>query len=307
MRKRIIGQAGTLSKESLLVAIGATHGNELEGVRALERVFAKLKSRRIPVKGYFIGLHGNMQATQAGRRYLGHDLNRIWREPHLSRMNTNALPEYAEMRELRELIIGFRPEIRRRAVLLDLHTTSSPNGTFWVGMPTSDLDLMRKSGAPIIHGLHEISGLPGTTTIYFGERGYLTHALEGGQHGSEQAVWNLEYILWQALEHLEMIPKGTYQKMQLEVSTMEELCASGVPQELAFQYRHEIMPNETFRSVPGLKNFQFIRKGKVLAHNQFGAVKAPASGYLLMPLYQDEGSDGYFLVKPISKEEADTY
>lgn len=298
MKKRIIGTAGNASGDRLLVAIGATHGNELEGVHALRRVFTKLRAHRIRVTGYFVGLHGNLQAIKAQRRYLGHDLNRIWQEPHLTRMSTDELPEYAEMRDLRRLLLGYRPEVRERAVLLDLHTTSSPNGTFWVGMPTSDVNLMRHAGAPIIHGLHEIAGLPGTTTVYFGERGYASHALEGGQHGTEQAVWNLEATLWKTLEYLGMVPEGTYAAVAERDSTMHKLCQAGVPQELSFAYRHEIGPEEEFRSVPGLANFQFINKGTLLAHNDEGGVRAPRDGYLLMPLYQDEGSDGYFLVEP---------
>ncbi len=298
MTNRIIGTAGKLDSDTVLVVIGATHGNEHEGIQALTRVFDQLRAAQLQPEGYLVGLCGNREAAQQNRRYLGHDLNRIWTPQHLQQMHTDALPEYAEMRELESIILGLEPRSRQRAVLLDIHTTSSPNGTFWVSMPSSDVDLMRQSNAPIIHGLHEVSGLPGTTTVYFGQQGYATHALEGGQHGTEQAVQNLQAVLWQVMAHLGMVTPTQARQHAPTPTTMDALCRSGVPQELTFCYRHAITSEDRFKSVPGLKNFDFIPEGTLLAHDRHGPVYAPQTGYLLMPLYQDEGSDGFFLVKP---------
>jgi succinylglutamate desuccinylase len=47
----------------------------------------------------------------------------------------------------------------------------------------------------------------------------------------------------------------------------------------------------------GYKNFQAIKAGEVLADDKNGEIVAPEDCLLLMPLYQRQGTDGFFLVK----------
>jgi succinylglutamate desuccinylase len=42
-----------------------------------------------------------------------------------------------------------------------------------------------------------------------------------------------------------------------------------------------------------------VRGGDWLASDVAGKVRAPLSGLVLMPLYQEQGEDGYFLVRPV--------
>ena len=39
-----------------------------------------------------------------------------------------------------------------------------------------------------------------------------------------------------------------------------------------------------------------VKKGQVIAHNKIKPIKAPIDGYLLMPLYQSKGTEGFYLV-----------
>ena len=48
---------------------------------------------------------------------------------------------------------------------------------------------------------------------------------------------------------------------------------------------------------PGFKNFQAVTKGELLARYDDQDVKAEADGMILMPLYQAQGNDGFFIVK----------
>lgn len=50
---------------------------------------------------------------------------------------------------------------------------------------------------------------------------------------------------------------------------------------------------------PGFATFDPIETGQLLARNAAGAVTAPGSGFLLMPLYQELGADGFFIVAPV--------
>jgi succinylglutamate desuccinylase len=54
-------------------------------------------------------------------------------------------------------------------------------------------------------------------------------------------------------------------------------------------------------------NFDPIAKGEVLAYDKNGPIKSPYGGLILMPLYQKQGDDGFFVIQEItarSKEEA---
>jgi len=44
-----------------------------------------------------------------------------------------------------------------------------------------------------------------------------------------------------------------------------------------------------------------VRAGEPLARDRRGEVAAPLDGYMLMPLYQLRGEDGFFLVAPVPR------
>ena len=46
-------------------------------------------------------------------------------------------------------------------------------------------------------------------------------------------------------------------------------------------------------------NFQTIKTGDVLAHNEHGPVSSPMDGLILMPKYQPQGDDGFFIVQVV--------
>ncbi len=50
---------------------------------------------------------------------------------------------------------------------------------------------------------------------------------------------------------------------------------------------------------PGFSGFQKVEEGEPLARDQHGPVLARESALLIMPLYQEQGEDGFFLVRPV--------
>ena len=50
---------------------------------------------------------------------------------------------------------------------------------------------------------------------------------------------------------------------------------------------------------PGFRSFDPVEKGQVLAHDRHGDLRAHEDGRILLPLYQHQGLDGYFLVRPV--------
>jgi hypothetical protein len=65
-------------------------------------------------------------------------------------------------------------------------------------------------------------------------------------------------------------------------------------------YRYAIQPGEEFKMLPGFHNFQQVTKGQHLADNRFGQIESPMDGFILMPLYQNKGEDGFFIVERAS-------
>lgn len=91
-----------------LVFFGGIHGNEASGVNALEDVAVELEKKN-HLHGQFIAIRGNIKALKLGQRYLKEDLNRLWKNPHLSQVATNKDEdqldsEWAELKEIYDLI-----------------------------------------------------------------------------------------------------------------------------------------------------------------------------------------------------------
>lgn len=70
-----------------------------------------------------------------------------------------------------------------------------------------------------------------------------------------------------------------------------------LPERSELVYQHMIQPGDRFRMRPGFRNFQPVKEGEWLATDREGRIVAHCDGYLLMPLYQNQGNDGFFIVR----------
>ena len=50
---------------------------------------------------------------------------------------------------------------------------------------------------------------------------------------------------------------------------------------------------------PNMQNFENIKKGQIIASDNNGPVKSPCNGHLLMPLYQKEGREGFYIINKL--------
>jgi succinylglutamate desuccinylase len=296
--ERIIGDYGPPDSERLVLCIGGMHGNEVSGVLALENVFAYLQQEKIPLQGRFVGLKGNVQALKAGKRFIEKDLNRLWADDIIVKamMNPGAIAEYLELKGLFEVFLSLNFSKYHKKVFLDLHNTSAERGTFVL---VEDLHstqyIVKELHAPLIIGLHH--GLLNTSIPYMHFHGFESLAFESGKIGSISSVHNhvltIYQVLWLAgLLRYEDIPYS----VRSYTGLMEE--TAHLPSRLQIAYAHAIAPQAGFLMKPGYKNFDLVTEGEVVATDRNGPVTAPLSGYMLMPLYQPEGSDGFFLVVP---------
>lgn len=300
--QRRIGSYGGTTCGPLVICIGGMHGNEPAGVHALERVLQHLQKTRPPFNGKLVGLAGNVGALERGNRYVHRDLNRMWSPDRVRQMKAGKLLEIetAETSEQRELLAVLETELTGKfsqAVFLDLHTTSSAGAPFGLISDTlTNRSYAQRLRTPIILGLEE--SIEGTLLNYINELGHVALGFEAGQHAAPLALKNHEAAIWTTLVTAGCLPPESVPNWRGLQRTLRE-SSRGLPLVLEVRYRHAIRPTDKFVMAPGFVNFQQVEQGELLAQDRHGDVRAAETGYLFMPLYQAQGEDGFFLVRPI--------
>ena len=302
LRPRLIGRMRGSKGFPTLIVLGSVHGNEPSGFLALERVVATLEQDSTGLLGEFVALVGNRRALSAGKRFLKNDLNRHWQPERVERIKSADGVLEAEDLELWELETELRSVIDAAegpVFAIDLHTTSGPGPCFVV---LDDSLKNREFALPvpstIVVGLEE--ELSGTVTHYMNNQGLTVFGFEAGQHEDPTSVDRAEAAIWIALESAGVVERGS----RTEVDTGRLLLAEdrgSLPHVVEMRYRHGVTPEDEFRMHPGFRNFQSVVEGQTLADDSQGPVTAPETGRILMPLYQKQGEDGFFIVRPLKE------
>ncbi|MFN4257213.1 MAG: succinylglutamate desuccinylase/aspartoacylase family protein [Saprospiraceae bacterium] len=311
---RIIGRHIGTKPGPFVVVFAALHGNEPAGVQALEKVLQMLEREKntnptFVFHGQMLALLGNRQAFASGQRFLKKDLNRLWTPANIQRIRETGRAELdAEDLEIAELLDLLHEELTASKsevlVLLDLHTTSADGGIFCI--PTDDaasLRLAKQLHAPVILGL--LQGIQGTllqfaTENRFGTGGFPKHTLgvafEGGQHHDPLSVSRLVSGTLHCLRASGCIDMAALASPHDQIL---KNYSADLPKVTRVRHVHHIRPGDNFQMRPGYVNFQPVFKDEVLAEDVEGSILAPDDSLILMPLYQKQGSDGFFLVDEI--------
>jgi succinylglutamate desuccinylase len=305
--KRLIGNYTGAQHGALIIAIGAMHGNEPAGVRALQTLFQMLENEPLhnpafSFKGKIIGLIGNVQAYERKVRYIEKDLNRQFLTENIEKLK-GIPPQYFEDSELVELLQTIENEINtykpKKLIVLDLHTTSADGGIFTIVSDNEEsIAVASELHAPVVKGF--IQGVGGTTIHYFKTEnmGVPTIALsfEAGQH--DDPLSEKRTIAW-----LVNALRATDCVQHEDVETRHEEILRGysdkLPKVVQLIGSYRITHEDNFKMMPNYKNFQSVKKGEKLAIDKNGDIQAPEDCLILMPLYQTQGQDGFFLVKEI--------
>lgn len=300
---RVIGCYQGAEAGPSLVCVGSIHGNEPSGSSALRRVLGALEDRKPTIRGEVVGLTGNLRASSKRVRFLSKDLNRHWTAEHVAKLATGELPVDAdsEDHEQAELLAALTDAFGRSrggVYFMDLHTTSAMGGPFLViGDTLRNRRFAMGIPAPIILGLEERLG--GTLPEYVNSLGHVTVGFEAGQHDDPRSVDIHEAGIWLAMINAGIISEEDVPEADKYRSMIAE-ASKGVPRVLELSHHHRINPSDAFRMVPEIPNFEMIRSGQRLATDKRGDIVSPVSGRLLLPLYQGQGNDGYFLARGIN-------
>jgi succinylglutamate desuccinylase len=301
---RLLGRLGGSAPGPLLVAVGGLHGNEPSGVIAIRRVLERLAELRLPLGGELVALCGNRAALAAGRRFVERDLNRLWTADEVAALRAaDPAADGAERREQRELLEVLDPLLgprdaaaERRVFLLDLHSTSGGGPPFSIaGETEGDQRFARSLRVPTILGLKE--NVRGTLLEYFTSHGHVGLVLEGGQSREPATTRHHEAALWLGLVAAGVLEAAPEIALGPHVELLD-LVSRGLPRAVRIRRRYRIEDGEEFRMEPGFASFQRVRRGQLLARSNNGReheVRAPMDSVLLMPRYQGQGDDGFFL------------
>ena len=261
-----------------------------------------MQKRRAAIRGEVVLLRGNTRALEQRVRYINADLNRQWTAENVRAAELErGTPEVSELLEQRELLMVIREAINRargEIYFVDLHTTSADGRPFaTVGDTLRNRRFALNFPLTIVLGLEE--QIDGTLLEYVNNLGAITMGVEAGQHEAMTSVDHHEAVIWNATASTGNFRREDLPELEQYQSRLKR--ASGGMKVVEVRHRHAIVPEDCFKMEPGFTNFQSVRRGKVLARDRTGEIKASETGLILMPLYQTLGNDGFFLVREVKR------
>ncbi len=300
--ERIIGVYEGQRPGRTVVAIGGMHGNEPGGILAVRSVLAQLRGRRIDLAGKLVGVAGNLQAIALDQRYMERDLNRGWTVESCRRVSASPAglsPEDLEQRGLLEVFRPLEEESGEPLAFLDLHSTSGPAAPFSIIPDVArNREFALSLPIPTVLGLEEI--LEGVMFGYLVDRGHMGVAVEGGQHVDPETAARLEAVVWLMLVatgnlRARDVPNLSEHRDRLRRATAE------LPTAVRILHRHEVEPDDEFEMAPGFDNFTPVHEGQHLATDRHGTIRAVSDGMVMLPRYQGQGNDGFFVATKVTR------
>jgi len=304
---RVLGTVSTGARGGpLLVVTVGIHGNEPAGLHAMRRVLRELDRRDVSASGRLVVFVGNRAGLARNVRFVDEDMNRLWSRGHVEELRhgdpRQDSVERAEQRELLDRLEAELDSAEGGVVHLDLHSTSGLGPPFAVvAGPSSSRDAAARLGVPTLLGLQPL--IAGTLIEYLGSLGHPAVILEGGQNDAPSTVDHHESAVWITLAGAGVVAESDVPGGVASHRDRLAAAASGLPSAIEIGFVHRLQPDEEFTMLPGFQNFQPVTQGELLAHAGPGLateVRAPWTGLLIMPRYQGQGLDGYFLGRPAS-------
>lgn len=299
-QQRIIGHIKGVNPGATVIFTAGIHGNEPSGVQALETVFKELEPLEGTINGSIYGLRGNIPALSQKVRYIDEDLNRVWVRNRMELLDEiqAGSSEFNQQKDLWKLLTDIVDKEEGPFYFFDLHTTSCQTIPF---MTVNDTILNRKFTAqypvPIILGIEEY--LDGPLLSYVNELGYVAFGFEGGQHDDPQAVMNHADFVRLTICFTENVRSQDINH-SFHFNRLKEVSITKHRFYEIYDYQ-PVTRNDVFTMTPGYRNFQRVLEGEKLATLNGEEILAEEETNILMPLYQQQGDDGFFFVRKVPK------
>lgn len=284
---------------STIVFFGGIHGNEFAGVDALNKVLNKVDEKTL--HGEIYAVYGNIKALKENKRFLELDLNRMWTSDKLDALEAKShyIEEEEEQIELFNFIKDLFKKNHSALYFIDLHTTSSKSLPF---ITINDALINRKFSqcfpVPIVLGIEEY--LEGPLLSYLNKLGYVSLGFEAGQHVDPQSTKSCVAFISLVLKHTGHLLNDELGDIKKHEKVLKE-ASKNVSSIFEVIYKHHIEPKEIFVMKPGFESFQTIEKGTLLATSNGERLYSDFNAQLFMPLYQNSGNDGFFIIRVIPR------
>lgn len=295
-----IGEIKGNKSGPILIAMAGTHGNEISGIAAIQQALEILKPLTNKLKGHFIGIKGNISALKKEIRYNSEDMNRLWERSILDKIrrtpyNQLASPDRAEIKDLLQILDPLVLQNKREVIFIDLHTFSGKGGMFCITPDNQrNMEILEPMSVPLIFGIEK--ALKGTSIEYLEKAGHIGVAFETGTHATKEAEEAAFSGLITLLVSTGLVEEKHIPDFNKHQEYLKERC-EGYPKKLRYLYKHIVEPGDGFAMKPGYQNYDKISKGDILAEDKNGYIEAQVDGFMLMPLYQEQGSDGFFIIE----------
>ncbi len=249
-----------------VAVIGALHGNETAGWRAIQRILAEPESfARHMLKGTLVLVHGNPRATAQGRRFSegGTDINRLFSYAFVSELARAAWTyEHTRALELRPIATG-------ADALLDLHSASSPTVPFAIcDGSAAGIALAHRTGCHVTYGWDGPGMLMEHVSIgSLVAQGKPALSVECGQHDARATFDTAWSILTRFLGALGITDHPTAEN-----------------QGPAFRlFGRVVKPTHVFELARDFSSFDRLAAGELLGQGEGLAIRLEREAYLLLP------------------------
>ena len=184
-----------------VVMFSGVHGDEVSGIHALEKLFFDLYAgTRVLHRGSLMLVRANEYAMAQERRYVKHNLNRMFREDYGPEIDRSSY-EFVRVQEL-------KPLLKNCDYFFDFHSAPIAQEPFLVAEKQC-VDFYSRLGIPrIISGWNKFSGgaIGGDAENYANAQGAISATLESGSHfdkGSNDVAYKAAVSLLSVLEMVE--------------------------------------------------------------------------------------------------------
>ncbi|HEX6982371.1 MAG TPA: succinylglutamate desuccinylase/aspartoacylase family protein [Balneolaceae bacterium] len=297
--ERMIGTIEGDEDGPCIILLSGVHGNESAGVDAVSDVIEEIQGLQPKFRGKLFGIRSNLKALQQNVRYVDEDMNRLWYPAIVKNIKTTPEEELKsserrEVKQLMKLLDKITYRVESKTILADLHTFSADGSMFSITNHNErQTKLVSRLYSPMVFGIEET--LRGTVLNYYQKQNLISFGLEGGQHDKESSCYNIKASLFVLLCVVGCLDPKQVPAFD-EYNSYLKSITRNLPERAELVYQHIIEPGDNFRMRPGYKNFQRIKKGEWLATDHEGKIEAEVNGYILMPLYQPQGDDGFFVI-----------
>jgi predicted deacylase len=252
-----------------VVMFSGTHGDEISGIHALEKLFFDLYTgARTLLRGSLTLVRVNALAIAAERRYLEYNVNRLFRDDYGPEIDRDAY-EFKRVQEL-------KPLLQRCDYFLDLHSAPIAQEPFLVAEREA-AGFYAKLGLPhIIMGWGKFSGsqIGGDAENYALSHGAKAATLESGSHFEKRSD-DVAYGTVLALLALLGMIGGVKDEVRGEADIID-------------MYAVITKDADDFRYAGEVANFKHLARHDVFAFQNGKPLAVAEDSYLLIPMKPEE-------------------